>query len=218
MPASPDVQIRAFTAEKVRAITGLTLRKLQYWDEQGFIRPSLTSRTGRGRKRLYSFQDLVALQVTAKLQEAGIPLRRVRKVVEHLRGLNYDHPLAQLTFRVEGGDVYFHEADTWRAGRMPPQVVGNFVVALDAIAEDLEARVLGMEQRTPGRIEAGRRGKVGGRPVIQGTRIPVETVQRLSGSGLDETAIQDLYPDLTSADIAAAVAAELPQRRHRRAS
>jgi hypothetical protein len=46
-----SIEIQAFTAERVRALTGLSLRQLQYWDEQGFIRPSLTARQGRGRKR-----------------------------------------------------------------------------------------------------------------------------------------------------------------------
>jgi hypothetical protein len=42
-----QLEQRAFTSEKVRALTGLTPRQLQYWDEQKFLSPSLRRRRGK---------------------------------------------------------------------------------------------------------------------------------------------------------------------------
>ena len=40
--AKDDLTVRAFTSEKVRKLTGLSARQLQYWDEQRFLSPSLS--------------------------------------------------------------------------------------------------------------------------------------------------------------------------------
>ncbi len=110
-------EIQAFTAERVRALTSLSLRQLQYWDERSFIRPSLTARQGRGRKRLYSFRDLVSLKVAGQLRTLGISLQQIRKVDAHLRQLDYRNPLSELRFFVSGMQLYFEESGTVRAGR-----------------------------------------------------------------------------------------------------
>jgi len=45
-----------------------------------------------------------------------------------------------------------------------------------------------------------------GKPVIRGTRIPVELILRKLGEGATETDLLDAYPRLTKADIQAALA------------
>lgn len=45
-----------------------------------------------------------------------------------------------------------------------------------------------------------------GKPVIRGTRIPVELILRKLGEGATEADLLDAYPDLTVQDIRAAVA------------
>jgi uncharacterized protein (DUF433 family) len=45
-----------------------------------------------------------------------------------------------------------------------------------------------------------------GKPVIRGTRIPVEIVLRKLSEGMTETDLLDAYPRLTRADIQAALA------------
>jgi uncharacterized protein (DUF433 family) len=44
-----------------------------------------------------------------------------------------------------------------------------------------------------------------GKPVIKGTRIPVELVLRKLGEGATESDLLDAYPDLTASDIRAAM-------------
>jgi len=55
-----------------------------------------------------------------------------------------------------------------------------------------------------------------GKPVIRGTRIPVELILRKLGEGATEADLCDAYPGLTAADIRAAVAyaADAPPWNH----
>src|ERR1035437_6985080 len=61
--------ILAFNTHETRALTSVSLRRLQYWDETDFIRPSIAARHGRGSPRLYGFRDLVALRIAARLRD-----------------------------------------------------------------------------------------------------------------------------------------------------
>jgi uncharacterized protein (DUF433 family) len=212
-----SIEIQAFTADRVRALTSLSLRQLQYWDEQGFIRPSLTARQGRGRKRLYSFRDLVSLKVAAQLRQHGVSLQQIRKVNTHLRTLDYRSPLAELRFFVSGSTLYFEEQGTVREGRRPEQVLASFVVPIGVIAQSLAGQIARLRQRPHGEIEQ-RRGTLGGQPVIKGTRITVASVQGLAAAGASLGEILEMYPDLTRQDVDAALAAGDPRRRPRRAS
>jgi uncharacterized protein (DUF433 family) len=44
-----------------------------------------------------------------------------------------------------------------------------------------------------------------GKPVIRGTRIPVELIVRKLGEGADEKVLREAYPNLTADDIHAAL-------------
>jgi uncharacterized protein (DUF433 family) len=57
---------------------------------------------------------------------------------------------------------------------------------------------------THDRIELNRKVMLG-KPVIRGTRIPVELIVRKLSEGADEKTLLDAYPRLTQADILAAL-------------
>jgi DNA-binding transcriptional MerR regulator len=208
---------RAFTSEKVRALTGLSARQLQYWDEQRFLSPSLRRKGGKGRRRLYDFRDLVSLRVAADLRRAGVSLQLIRAAVKHLRELDYRHPLSELRFWQVGGRLYFEEAGTVREARQPGQTIAGFAVPLREILSELEQGLVKLDSRPQGKVER-RRGALGSKPLIAGTRIPVVSIQRLSADGADQREILRLYPDLSPADVRAALAEEPQLRRKSRAS
>jgi DNA-binding transcriptional MerR regulator len=70
---------RQFTTNDVIALTGLTGRQLQWWDERGLIKPSRL-----GHRRIYSWDQLVTAAVICQLRRRGFSLQRVRKVVAFL--------------------------------------------------------------------------------------------------------------------------------------
>jgi DNA-binding transcriptional MerR regulator len=211
-----NLEARAFTSEKVRKLTKLSARQLQYWDERGFLSPSVSKRGGRGRRRLYDFRDLVSLKVAADLRHAGFSLQLIRRAVEHLRQLDYTHPLSELRFWTIGDSLFFEEAGTVREARQPAQTIAEVTIPLLEIVRELEAQIVKLDERPHGEIER-RRGVLGSKPLIAGTRIPVESIQRLHADGADEAEIRKLYPDLTASDVTAALAEE-PQFRQSRAS
>ncbi|MGH9509692.1 MAG: MerR family transcriptional regulator [Terriglobales bacterium] len=70
---------RHFSSREVAALTGITLRQLQWWDERRIVVP-----VRQGRRRLYSLGNLAELAVIAELRDKGFSLQRVRKVVRAL--------------------------------------------------------------------------------------------------------------------------------------
>ncbi len=70
---------RRFSSREVAALTGITLRQLQWWDERRIVVPERL-----GRRRLYSLGNLAELAVIAELRDKGFSLQRVRKVVRAL--------------------------------------------------------------------------------------------------------------------------------------
>ena len=74
--------MEGFTAQQACRLTGCTAHQLRYWDRVKLIQPSLQHTGGRpGRRRLYSFRDLVALRVVRSLLDNGMSVQRVRRAL-----------------------------------------------------------------------------------------------------------------------------------------
>ncbi len=71
---------KQFSSNEVMALTGITARQLQWWDERGIVVPSR-----EGHRRLYSMNDLTEVAVICELRRRGFPLQRVRKVIRFLQ-------------------------------------------------------------------------------------------------------------------------------------
>lgn len=69
-----------FISEQVVALTGITPRQLQWWDERGIVVPAR-----EGRNRLYSMDDLAEIAVVCELRKKGFSLQRVRKIMRYLQ-------------------------------------------------------------------------------------------------------------------------------------
>ena len=71
---------QTFTSAEVAALTGISLRQLQWWDERGIVVPERS-----GHKRLYSLDDMAEVAVLCDLRRRGFPLQRLRSVLGFLR-------------------------------------------------------------------------------------------------------------------------------------
>lgn len=197
-----DTKVAAFTTREAQRLSGLSPRRLQYWDETDFIRPSVAARGGRGLPRLYGFRDLVQLRVAAQLRDR-LSLQALRRLKA---ALDLDAPFAEVRFALLPDDevVYIGPEGHFEAARAPGQIVLEFAVPLREIRSTLEHDVAELrERRGAGEIER-RRGVVGNQPVFAGTRIRPEAVIGLLAEGWDDQRIMDAYPDLLPADIEAA--------------
>jgi DNA-binding transcriptional MerR regulator len=68
-----------FTSQQVIAMTGITPRQLQWWDERGVVKPDR-----EGHRRLYSLEQLTEVAVICQLRRKGFSLQGVRKVMRFL--------------------------------------------------------------------------------------------------------------------------------------
>jgi len=69
----------SFSSQEVIALTGVTARQLQWWDERGVVKPERV-----GHRRLYSMQNLTEMAVICGLRRKGFSLQGVRKVMRFL--------------------------------------------------------------------------------------------------------------------------------------
>jgi hypothetical protein len=67
----------SFSTAQTARLTGLSARQLDYWDREGFVRPSVARARGYGSARRYSFEDLVRLRVAARIRQCVQTLRRL---------------------------------------------------------------------------------------------------------------------------------------------
>lgn len=200
--------IAAFGEEHVMVLTGLSKHRLRYWAKTGFFASSFGKEDAdEAWTRIYSFRDVAALRTIALLRNKHkVSLQHLRDVAEKLSHLGDDRWTAT-TLWVLHRRVVFEEPET----RRPREVVsGQYVlgIKLADIISDLrrDAETLRRRQENDlGRI-VRRRSIAHNASVFSGTRIHVDSVRRLHANGYTHEQILAEYPDLTKADIAAALA------------
>lgn len=139
--------MEGFTARQASSLTGCTPHQLRYWDKVGLVKPSLQSTGGRpGKRRLYSFRDLVALRVVKSLLDNGMSVQRVRRAWDYLRRTaSLDEHLAEVRLVTDGQSIFYvaknddELLDALRQGQLA------FFVAIDEIARTVEEDVTRFE-------------------------------------------------------------------------
>lgn len=145
-----------FGARAVLALTGISYRQLDHWARTGLVRSSLKQAAGRGSRRVYSFQDLVALRVVGQLRGAGASVQTIRRAVKWLRS-HVDQPLEALALTAQGKKVFALTDDP--AKLIEATAGGQVVLAIsvEQVARHLERGVteisapLNVTVRTRGR-------------------------------------------------------------------
>ncbi len=158
--------MEAFNSKMVSRIVGVSLRQIQYWDERGFIRPSVRLAEGRGSKRLYSFSDLIQLKVVKDLTKRGLSLRKVRRCLTHLKHSfpQTAEPLRSLRYLTDGDKLFVLTSDREKILNVMDRQfifslgIGNLVRELNGevrrIAGNRGARLAGDRRRAEDRREA----------------------------------------------------------------
>lgn len=141
----------AFNTNTILNLTGLTMRRVDYWDRTHFIKPSLKEASGHGTARLYSFVDLVQLKVAKTLIDKGVSLQKIRKAITYLKKNfpDIEKPLAEMRFLTDGETIFVLTnkkgviLDTLAKGQMV------FAVAIGDIIEELKGEVekIGRDRR-----------------------------------------------------------------------
>ena len=208
MSAHPAI-IAAFSEEQTARLTGITTSQLRYWDRTHFYRPSYAEENRHAPfSRVYAFKDIVALRVLNLLRnDIGVSVQHLREVSLRLSGSNADR-WSGVRLWVLSKRVVWQEPGT----DMPQEIVSRQYVApaviLDDVINSTKEQVAHFshqrDQEKIGTIERNRYINHNA-PVLAGTRIPVQAIQRFSEAGYSSNQILKEYPDLTPDDIAAAL-------------
>lgn len=134
------MQRSGFGVAAVLKLTGITYRNLDYWARTGLVRSSIKQASGRGSRRVYAFEDLVALRMVRRLRDAGVPLQAIRRAVRYLqeRGAR---PLSRFALIADGKRIVTLTDDPKRM--IDATGGGQVVIAIDVapIRRWLEAGV-----------------------------------------------------------------------------
>jgi uncharacterized protein (DUF433 family) len=205
---APSNIIGAFGEQQAVRLSQISLNQLRAWDRDGFFRPSFGDLKGVPYGRVYSFRDIVSLRVLNDLRnDKRIPLWHLREVSEKLSHFG-EAKWTATTLYVLGKRVVFVDP---RTNLRQDIVTGQRVF-------DIPLRVVIASTRRAVREMNNRDGKIGqivrarfvtqNAPVLAGTRIPVAAIKDFHSAGYSPARIIREYPDLTEADIAAALAYE----------
>jgi len=97
---SKDPLADLYSVRDVAKLFSLTAQRLRYWERSGFIARSVLI----GKKRFYSFEDLISIRAAKELLDKGIALQSVRRNIEALRASlpRVARPLASLRIVADG--------------------------------------------------------------------------------------------------------------------
>lgn len=146
-PGGREEGLEGFTSQQACRLTACTPHQLRYWDRVGLVEPSLQTTGGRpGKRRLYTFRDLVALRVVKSLLDNGMSVQRVRRAWDYLRRTaDMDRHLAEVKLVTDGQSIFRVASDeeelidALREGQLA------FFVAIDEIAREVEEDVTRFE-------------------------------------------------------------------------
>lgn len=134
-PVATEPSTGLYTVNDVARLFGYTPSRLRYWHRSGLLEPSARV----GRRRYYTFQDLIGVRAAKGLLDNGVPLRQVRRTVESLRSSlpKTKRPLSELRVRADGRSVLVQDD----AGTYEP-TTGQAI--LDFTIDSLETDVVRM--------------------------------------------------------------------------
>lgn len=69
-----------YSSLDVSNLTGVSLRQLQWWDEQGVVSP-----IQKGHRRMYQLHEVVEVGLITELRRKGVSLQKIRKVLRFLK-------------------------------------------------------------------------------------------------------------------------------------
>jgi uncharacterized protein (DUF433 family) len=193
-----------FTRARLAELAGVSQRRLHYWEQLGLIEPRVARRERSTRLvRLYDYNGALSALILAALRER-VSLQHIGQIVAHLRERQFE--VSEVRFAVDGRRVVFQMPDgEWEDSRDLSQLVLTEVLNLRPLQAKL-AQSTARDDAQVGRIER-RRGAMGSKPVIAGTRIPVETVRNQIAAERSDKEILEAFPSLRAADIEAVRAA-----------
>jgi uncharacterized protein (DUF433 family)/DNA-binding transcriptional MerR regulator len=196
----------AFSEDQAVRLSDVSLNQLRAWDSNGFFVPSYSNTKGVPFGRIYSFRDIVSLRILNDLRNnKKIPLAHLRDVSRELSHLG-DSRWTATTLYVLGKRVVFVDP---RSNLRQEVVSGQrvFDIPLRVAISSTRKAVNDLNDRSDriGQVVQARFISQN-EPVIAGTRVSILAIREFATAGYSSGKIIKEYPDLTEADVRAALA------------
>lgn len=142
---------RQSTSAEVARIAGVSLRQLQWWDEQKVVSPR-----HEGHRRVYAPGEVVEISVIAELRRKGFSLQKIRRVVKWLQremGKRLSDVLggaSEMHLLTDGKSIYLEDSQSRIIDILKNAKQPMFLVCVSDQVRRLQAT-----QRKPARTEAG---------------------------------------------------------------
>lgn len=197
--------VRAFSDEQASRLTGLSKHQLRNWDRIGFFQPSMAHpNRSMPLSRIYSFSDLIELQVLKTLRKdhkcSLQHLREVKRKLEEIGEQRWSNTILYiLDKRVV---VYDEETDQLEDILSSQQVLK---IPLRVVKADMKSRIAELWARPEELIGSfqQKRNIAHNAKVISGTRVPVSTIKDFIDEGYSDTEIIEEFPTISIADVVA---------------
>jgi DNA-binding transcriptional MerR regulator len=154
LPEAVAPQPQTFrTSAEVSKLSGVSLRQLQWWDEQKVVSPR-----HEGHRRVYSTAEVVEITVIAELRHKGFSLQKIRRVLKWMQremGKHLGEVFAagsEMHLLTDGKSIFLEDSqqrviDILKNARQP-----MFLVCVSDQVKRLQA---GTAPRKPTRAEVG---------------------------------------------------------------
>ncbi len=149
---------RESSSADVARLANVSLRQLQWWDEQKVVSPR-----HEGHRRVYSPSEVVEITVIAELRRKGFSLQKIRRVLRFLqkemgkRVAGLFSSGAQMHLLTDGKHIYLEESETSVIDVLKAAKQPMFLVCVSD-----QVKRLTVAQRKPAKAEtapAARRAK-----------------------------------------------------------
>src|SRR5476651_2308427 len=103
-----------FTTARAAKLAGLSKAMLNYLCRNGLVEPSCVCKRGHGSTRHYSFGDVVALRLVARLSASGVSVLRLKSGLQRLREIHPEITLTSVPSKhvaTDGVDIFWRQAD-----------------------------------------------------------------------------------------------------------
>jgi DNA-binding transcriptional MerR regulator len=146
-----------FPAATAAKLADLSLAMVNYLCRQGIVEPTCNCARGHGARRHYSFGDVVALRLVARLSKAGVSVLRLKRA---MCGLRKFHPRITLTSLpgshvvTDGNELFLRREGEVIERIFDGQFAFVFVIELSQIQNDVARKL----RATSPRLVARKRG------------------------------------------------------------
>jgi len=150
---------QSFSGTKVTEIVGITYRQLDYWTRTELVVPSIDKGEGSGRRRRYSYKDLLELRVIKNLIDGGIKVEKIRKIFEFLKD-NLDEDVTQVNLVISGNKTVLVQSgdelvDLLKQGQGVLNILPLATVKEEVDSAIIELRPVGSDEELPPQVVTG---------------------------------------------------------------